>query len=253
MVLALARSLAMNAPLPAMEMRALRLKSSDALQEVVVTGSLATQEQLGDLKLYRVPERTTVASRQSKQVRFMDRTGIPVTSLYATDMNGAADQVSTPADRLLRTKNTPANHLGLPLPSGRIAVYRGQGDERQLESESGLRDLAIGQEVEIKMGESADVHVTKVLESTHVDSAHASIVPLLPGVLNIRSVPVSEVTRVEISNARSSAIRFELRLPPQRVLRADHPLASKDGRPIFRLSIPAQAQVTVRYQTEIAH
>jgi hypothetical protein len=246
------RSLAVNAPPSAMAMRALRDKSADARQEVVVTASLATQEQLGDLKLYRVPERTTVASRQSKQVRFMDRTGIPVTSIYGTDLYEAADRLSTPAYRLLRTKNTPANHLGLPLPSGRVAVYRGQGDARQLESESGLRDLAIGQEVEIKMGESADVHVTQVVESIHVDSAHASSVPLVPGILNVRSVPVSDVTRVEISNARGSAIRFELRLPPGRVMRADHPLASKDGRPIFLLSIPAQGQVMVRYQTEVA-
>jgi hypothetical protein len=254
MMLALGgRPLEANAPVPAMAMRALRLKSSDALQEDKVTGSLATQEQLGDLKLYRVPERTTVASRQSKQVRFMDRTGIPVTSIYSMDLYGAAAAISAPAYRLLRTKNTQGNHLGLPLPSGRVAVYRGQGDARQLESESAVRDLAIGEELEIKMGESADIHVTKVVESTHVDSAHASSVPLVPGVLNVRSVPVSDVTRVEISNARNSAIRFELRLPPGRVLRADHPLASKDGRPIFHLSIPAQGQVTIRYQTEVAH
>ena len=248
-----ARSLAVNAPPPAMAMRALRDKSADALQEVIVTGSLATQEQLGDLKLYRVPERTTVASRQSKQVRFMDRSGIPVTSIYGADLYGAADAFSAPAYRVLRTKNTPDNHLGLPLPSGRVAVYRGQRDGRQLESESAVRDLAVGQELEIKMGESADVHVSKVVESIHVDSAHASSVPLVPGILNVRSVPVSDVTRVEIGNARNSAIRFELRLPPERVLRADHPLASKDGRPIFLLSIPAQGQVTVRYQTELAH
>ncbi len=48
------------------------------LEEVSVTGARVSQEQLGDLKLYRVPERTTVASHQSKQVRLLDRTAIPV-------------------------------------------------------------------------------------------------------------------------------------------------------------------------------
>src|SRR5262249_13930146 len=41
---------------------------------VVLTANKVSEEQLGDLKLYRVPDRTTVASRQSKQVRLLDKT-----------------------------------------------------------------------------------------------------------------------------------------------------------------------------------
>jgi hypothetical protein len=182
----------------------------------------------------------------------MDRSGIPVTLIYGADLQTEDEQTFAPAHRLLRTKNTTANHLGLPLPSGRIAVYGEQGDGRRLESESNLRDLALGQEVEIDMGQSADVRVTHVVESTHVDSARASEVPWVPGILNVRRVPISDVNRVEITNARSSGIRFELRLPPQRIVRADQAFARKDGRPIFRLTIPPQGQVTVRYQTEMA-
>jgi len=72
-------------------------------------------------------------------------------------------------------------------------------------------------------------------------------------VLNLRSVRVSDVKRVHISNARSSAVRFELRLPREdRLVRADHPAASKDGRPIFLLTIPPRGSVTIRFQTAIA-
>jgi len=58
-------------------------RMDDSVQEVVVTGSRVQQEQLGDLKLYRIPDRTTVAARQSKQVRLMDRERIPVSTVYA--------------------------------------------------------------------------------------------------------------------------------------------------------------------------
>ena len=240
-----------GAPVPAaMAMRSLN-KASDALQEVVVTGT-ARQEQLGDLKLYRVPNRTTVASRQSKQVRLLDRSAIPVTTVYGADLGLEQSEVPFPATHLLRTKNTKANNLGLPLPSGRVSVYRGQSYERQLQSESTLRDLAEGQELEIGLGKSADVQVSEVIETSRVDSAHASTIPLVPGILNLRSVRVSDIKRVQISNARGSAVRFELRLPrEERLVRADHPAASKDGRPIFRLTIPPQGRVTVRFQTEI--
>jgi hypothetical protein len=72
--------------------------AAGAFQEVVVTGA-AIQEQLGDLKLYRVPEPTTVASRQSKQVRLLDRTSIPFTRLYKAELGIA--QMDDSARRVL--------------------------------------------------------------------------------------------------------------------------------------------------------
>jgi hypothetical protein len=182
------------------------------------------QEQLGDLKLYRVPDRTTVASRQSKQVRLLDRAAIPVALVYGADLAANRAAPPAPASLLLRTKNDAANHLGLPLPSGRIAVFAVRADARLLLHESAVRDLAVGEEVEISLGKSADVQVT------------------------------AEAGRVDISNARSEDIPFELRLQmPQgsRIVRADHALGAKNGRPIFRLTIPARATVSVRY--EIKH
>jgi hypothetical protein len=225
------------------------------LREVVATSAQKVQqEQLGDLKLYRVPERTTLASRQSKQVRLMDQSGIPVDVIYGADLAAAyqGPESTGAAHRLLRTKNTIANHLGLPLPSGQVAVFDSYNGERLLEHESGLRDTTVDEEVEVDMGESSDVQVSVTPEKIRVDSAQATLLPLLPGV-SLRSVKVNEIRRVEVSNARAAAIEFELRLSlPEgaRVVRADHPLGAKNGRPIFRFKVPATQTVAVRFQTQ---
>jgi hypothetical protein len=211
-----------------------------------------TEEQLGDLKLYRVPERTTVASLQSKQVRLLDKSGVPITIVYGADLAANETAPWAPADKLLRTMNTTANHLGLPLPSGNVAVFARHEAQALLEHESGIRDIAVGEELEINMGESSDVQVSLTREKTGIDLAHAVTLPLVPGV-SIRSVKVEDVSRVEISNARATAIDFELRLQiPQggQVVRADHPLGTKNGRPMFKLKIPANGTATVRYQTQ---
>lgn len=223
-----------------------------SLAEVAVTGGRKVQqEQLGDLKLYRVPERTTLASRQSKQVRLMDQSGVPVTTIYGLDL-GADAHSAGQAHRWLRTKNTASNHLGLPLPSGGIAAFAPYKGERLLQHESALRDIAVDEEVEFDLGESADVQVTGVVQETRVDSEHAKLLPLVPGVA-LRSVKVDDVERVEVSNARAAAIEFELRLRlPEgaRIVRADHPLGAKNGRPIFRFKVPANQTVAVRFQTQ---
>jgi hypothetical protein len=198
------------------------------------------QEQLGDLKLYRVPDRTTVAGLQSKQVRLLDREAIPVNTVYEADITAdlAADESgrSSPAVRVLRTQNDAAHHLGLPLPSGRVMVFTDRGGASLLLHESAMRDLAVDEEVEIDLGESADVQVKTVKEQASVDSAQV-------------------FERVEISNARAAEIQFELQLrlaQGARVMRADHALAFKNGRPIFRLSIPAGETAILHYQIEDA-
>jgi hypothetical protein len=205
-----------------------RLAAPAAMQDIMRSAPIKVeQEQLGDLKLYRVPDRTTIASRQSKQVRLMDRLAVPVSFVYSADLAAGEAETAAPAHLLLRTVNNTANHLGLPLPSGRIAVFARHGAENLLQHESGMRDLAVEEEVEIDMGDTPDVRVTRVKEQA--------------GFL------------VGISNARATEIQFELRLRlPEggRVVGADHPLGSKNGRPILRLTIPANQTATLRYQTQ---
>ena len=102
------------------------------------------------------------------------------------------------------------------------------------------------------MGESPDVQVSIIEEQTRIDSAHAKQLPLVPGVV-LRSVKVDEVQRVEVSNARATEIQFEFRVPlPEgaRIVRADHPVAAKNGRPMFRFKVPANEMVALRFQTQ---
>jgi hypothetical protein len=223
-----------------------------AMNAVSLSAGYVQQEQLGDLKLYRVPERASLASRQSKQVRLMDRSGIPVNTIYGFDFATRALEFTSPAHRLLRTKNSVASHLGLPLPSGMVAVFASYSGDRLLEHESGLRDTAVDEELEIDMGESSDVQVSVTHEKTRIDSAQAQVLPLVPGV-SLRSVAVDDVQSVEVSNAGAAGIDFELRLSlpaGARIVRADHAVGTKNGRPIFRFKVPANQVVAVRFQTQ---
>jgi len=65
--------------------------SAPQIEEITVTAARRAepkveQEQLGDLKLYRIPEPTTIASLQVKQVRLLDRAAVPVATLAADAM-----------------------------------------------------------------------------------------------------------------------------------------------------------------------
>jgi hypothetical protein len=201
-----------------------------SLAEVMAGGQRVQQEQLGDLKLYRIQEPTTVASRQSKQVRLLDRSAVPVAAVYGIELgddeNPRNAAGALPASRYLRTVNTEANRLGIPLPSGHVQVFAIRQGRLLLEHESNLRDLAINEEVEIDLGPSPDVQV----ETTGTGHSH----------------------RVEISNARASPIQFELKLRLRegaRIVDANRKVETKNGRPIIRLTLPPNTTAWVRYET----
>jgi hypothetical protein len=133
-------------------------------------------------------------------------------------------------------------------------VFATRGSEQLLQHESGMRDLAVGEEVEIDLGDSPDVQVAAEREKTAIDPAQAArLPPPVPGIPALRSMPADDVNRVDISNAGAQEIHFELRLrlsAGARVIRADHRIGSKNGRPIFRVTVPAHDTATVRYQTQ---
>jgi hypothetical protein len=215
------------------------------IAEAAVAAQHVQQEQLGDLKLYRVPERTTVSSRQSKQIRLLDRRSIPITILYRASLEANEERAASPAERFLRTRNDAAHGLALPLPSGQVASFTAHGGAMLLLAESPLRDIAIGEELELGLGTSPDVQVEAVEERRNVSGTS--------------SARLEDLNRVQISKARDSAIRFELglHLPDgARIVDADHSLGSRNGQPLLELTIPAHTHETIRYRTEqraVAH
>ncbi len=216
-------------------MRSMPAAMLGRLQEVDVTAARkVAEEQLGDLKLYRVPERTTLASRQSKQVRLLDRAAIPIATWYRAALSADEARSSFAADRVLRSLNDKAHHLGLPLPSGSIAVFALRDGRRLLLHESTMRDLAVDEKLEVEMGSSADVQVAVVHEV-------------------LRRARRAQLERVRISNARAAPIQMELPVTlygGARVIGADHPLSTQNGRPLFRVTVPAQGSLTLRYEIQ---
>ncbi len=146
--------------------------AEDAL--IVVTGArvqremmesaapvMAGEEQLGDLKLYRVPMPVDVNAQGLKQVAFLREEGVEGELVYESDCtpwNWNPD--STPARLLLETVNDKRHGLGVALPTGTVSVFERGPRGELLVAEETLRDYASGQDVELSLGESSQVFVT---------------------------------------------------------------------------------------------
>lgn len=121
---------------------------------------MANEENLGDLKLYRVPEPVTVAARSQKQVAFLDRKGVSGRFVHVQDCDpyDVEDESDLePAAIVFTTRNERASGLGVALPQGGLTLYEPGAGGHQLVAEARLRDLAEGQEVELALGQGSQV------------------------------------------------------------------------------------------------
>jgi hypothetical protein len=223
---------------------------------VVATGAKrAEQEDLGDLKLYRVPDRTTVSSRQAKQVRMLDQAGVPITKIREAEYSANDEADYAPMTVILRTNNDKKNNLGLPLPSGRVAVFETAGSgasaQRMLAGQTNLRDLAIDEETELRFDGGAAVQSRQIHETTDITPRPA--LSFLPDKANRGGAKLDQISRIELTNAQPYAVQVEVRVytyDGQEVVKADRAMAQKNGQPIFRLIVPANGEATIRYQTQ---
>lgn len=150
------------ATIPAMS-NSLADEEANEIDEVVVTASLiARQSELGDYKLYTLPEPTDVNARQTKQVRFLEQPNVRFSRVYRYEVGDDDTDPDEPLPRpqvLLKLRNMESDGLGLPLPGGGISLVESRDGQALFAGETRLFDSAVGRPVELELGEAAGVSV----------------------------------------------------------------------------------------------
>ncbi|MDG2004374.1 MAG: hypothetical protein P8J20_13690 [Novosphingobium sp.] len=133
-------------------------RRDESMQDVpVALTELASEEALGDLKLYRVPERVTVSAKGLKQVAFLNKEDVEGEFIHTAPCEAYSvfdEDEADPAGILFATKNDEKHGLGASLPMGGFTIFEPSSAGDLLIGEQTIRDYAVGQDVEIPIGES---------------------------------------------------------------------------------------------------
>lgn len=189
---------------------------------------VAIQEELGDLKLYRIPEPVTVAAHSQKQVALLQRGGVQVGIVYRQTVNADAAW-SGPAQRFLVTRNRTEEGLGLPLPAGGLMLFMAGETRPILVGQGNMRDRAVGEDVEIGLGPATGVRTALTLVSRGQNARDYELV---------------------VTNDRDRPVRFEgeFMMGARRNLVPGATLSTRNGRPLWTVDIPANGSATLRYR-----
>tara|TARA_R110000782_G_scaffold49622_2_gene107872 strand:- start:3241 stop:4785 length:1545 start_codon:yes stop_codon:yes gene_type:complete len=200
---------------------------------IVVTAQ-AKQEDLGDLKLYRVPMRVDVVPNAHKQVALMQKENVPFTLFYAADISlWNDDEGSQPLTRMIRMQNREKAGLGLPLPSGGIVVMQRQRGEEMLLADGDMADKTIGDKVEVGAGISDQLRYT-LTERGDAARDHESY-------------------RLDLTNATDSPAAVEIKLgidDEQKPRKSSAKLVRQDGRWMWKTTVPANGSASLSFSVK---
>ena len=123
------------------------------------------QERVGDNLIYRLPEKTSLASNQKKQITIIDESNIDAEKAYEF-YNWGFKSVKDPrsVDSRITFSNSRASGLGEALPSGTVRVYtKDKKGQAQFIGEDAIAHIAGGSDMSLKIGEAFDITVKPTL------------------------------------------------------------------------------------------
>jgi hypothetical protein len=210
------------APAPMM----MRMDSVNA--EIVVTSRrIAQREDLGDLKLYRIPMPVTVAARAQKQVAFLSKSRVKGILIYRAKY---ADDLES-IEQLFRMKNTKASGLGEPLPAGKVALFQQAAGQRMLVGEASIADKAVEEDVDLVFGEAMNVSAEQIRTQSGNDW---------------------DEERLTVRNANPMPVRFEAEFPVadegKAFSRFSGKMLARPGKLVWTVTVPANGTSTLNWR-----
>jgi hypothetical protein len=203
-----------------------------------VGGPESDANSFADYHVYPLPEPTTIAENQTKQVSFLDAVGARARKLYNVERDGfSSDRFAQSAAVRLALTNSREAGLGAPLPAGTVRLYaRDSSGRAQFIGEDRIDHIAQGSDIELAVGQAFDVTVQGTVDS--------------------RETPAEGVTVTKVSylfrNARNEAVTVGFR---QGGINGDHDIQRPSAPPrqvdaatyAWDVPVPARGETTLTF------
>lgn len=150
-----------------------------------------TQKAFDEYHLYSLPRPTTLHDGETKQVEFIRATGVHAEKVYVydglkLDLNRYGgwsmesirnnSELGTDSDTKVAVmrefKNSEANHLGMPLPKGRVRFYKQDDSQLEFTGENTIDHTAQDELVKIYTGNAFDLVGDRTRTNFRIDSSN---------------------------------------------------------------------------------
>ncbi len=178
-----------------------------ANQSVEVAGAV-TQQAFDDFHLYDLNRTVSLRAGETKQVQFLEAADVAMSRVYEydgaqptqinfypgyhNDQPGFSIGSNTRVTVRAEIRNAVANHLGMPLPAGRIRLYRRDaGGQMEFVGEGTIPHTPTDETVKVPVGSAFDVTGERRQTDFHSDQ---------------RAHTIDETFEITLKNQKSTAV-----------------------------------------------
>ena len=198
----------------------------------------ATQEDLGDYKLYRAPQAVTVEPYQTKQIAFLSKYDVALEQADKYRWNFSYGKLSRDtkipinATRIYELDNSKEGTLAVPLPAGTVrTMSQSEAGLNIFIGEDAISNMPVGRPVEIEVGESFLVTAQ---------------------FFQIKSSNDKVEVQVDVNNATDREVTGEFNFNlfnDVKILGRNRNSFEKEGR-IYSITVPAEDSLSFSFKVE---
>ncbi|OPZ85501.1 MAG: hypothetical protein BWY75_02414 [bacterium ADurb.Bin425] len=221
-----------------------------ALMKSAMAGAAAPQfseQSFAEYHLYSLAGRTDLNNNETKQLTLFNAASVPVKKLFVFESgsvnhyrqaNGQGQKVNVK----LEIANTQGNNLGMPMPKGKVRVYKKDQDgAMQFVGEDLIDHTPKDEKVRLYIGDAFDI-VGERKQTNYQQISQRLLKQSFE--ISLRNHKEKEVTVTVIEHAYGD----------WKVVNSSQPFTKKDSHTIeFAVKVPANGESKVTYDLEIKH
>jgi hypothetical protein len=219
---------------------------------------VVTEKSFDEYHLYTLERATTLLDRETKQVEFVRADGIKSRPIYVYD-GAKIDQnryggwgyenirndrdygtESNPKVWVMREfKNSTENHLGIPLPKGRLRFYRRDADgQMEFTGENTIDHTPRDEMIRVSTGDAFDIVGERKRTNHNLDNNRREL---------------NESFEIKLRNHKKEAVEIRVvehlyRWPTWEITEKSNTFLKKDDQTVeFRMEVKPDAEETVTY------
>ncbi len=213
------------------------LAKSAAMNDAMVEEAAGFQEQsFFEYHIYKLQRKATLKDNEKKQIEFTAAQNIPVEKKY-TYQSSKNNKVEIS----LKFKNNKASNLGIPLPKGKVRVFKSDGDSIEFVGEDQIDHTPENKDMKLTIGNAFDVTAErKRTSSSSNNSAKQS----------------EESYEIVVKNAKAEAVKVDVietfyGWSNWKITSNSQKFEKKDANTaVFEVDVPAKSEKKVTYKVK---
>ncbi len=213
------------------------LAAKSAAMDAVAEEAAGFQEQsFFEYHIYKLQRKANLKDNEKKQIEFTAAQNIPVEKKYTYESSK-----NNKVEISLKFKNNKASNLGIPLPKGKVRVFKSDGDSIEFVGEDQIDHTPENKDMKLTIGNAFDVTAErKRTSSSSNNSAKQS----------------EESYEITLKNAKAEAVKVDViekfyGWSNWKITSNSQKFEKKDSNTaVFEVDVPAKGEKKVTYKVK---